>query len=197
MIDGFQPTRDGAVVATFAGWEADLLRILAGQLVELLRNEMAEPRSADPLEQLLDFTGPTSAPEDPVLARFFPTAYIDDEEAAGEFRRFTEGTLRDGKARNAALVIDTLEAAGLPPELGEESVTIDVELERDPAMGWMKCLTDMRLALATRLGVEQDDDAYWASLPTEDPRHQAYQMYGWLGFLQETLVEAVANSGNK
>ena len=33
-----------------------------------------------------------------MLARLFPTAYPDDEEAAAEFRRFTEGTLRDGKA---------------------------------------------------------------------------------------------------
>ena len=46
----------------------------------------------------MDFSGPTSAPEDPVLARLFPTAYPDDEEAAAEFRRFTEGGLRDGKA---------------------------------------------------------------------------------------------------
>ena len=33
-----------------------------------------------------------------MLARLFPTAYPDDEEAAAEFRRFTEGALRDGKA---------------------------------------------------------------------------------------------------
>ncbi|MFT4011725.1 MAG: DUF2017 domain-containing protein [Nocardioidaceae bacterium] len=195
MIDWFQPARGGKVVATFSGFEADLLRMLAQQLVELLRNEMAEPRSNDPLEQLLDFSGPTSAPEDPVLARFFPTAYPDDDEAAGEFRRFTEGTLRDGKARNAALVIDTLEESGLPPELGNESIVIDVELDRDATMGWMKSLTDMRLALATRLGVEEGDDDDWAGLDEEDPRFQAYQMYGWLGVLQETLVDAAARSG--
>ena len=34
-----------------------------------------------------------------MLARLFPTAYPDDPEAAGDFRRFTEGTLRDGKAQ--------------------------------------------------------------------------------------------------
>ena len=71
---------------------------------------MAAPAEAeDPLERLLDFTGPTTEPEDPVLARLFPSAYPDDEEAAGEFRRFTEGGLRDAKARAAALVIDALE----------------------------------------------------------------------------------------
>ena len=63
---------------------------------------------------MFDFSGPTSEPEDPVLQRLFPSAYPDDEEAASEFRRYTEGTLRDGKADAAALIIDTLEEAGLP-----------------------------------------------------------------------------------
>ena len=40
-------------------------------------------------------------PDDPVLARLFPDAYEDDGEAAGEFRRYTEMGLRDGK-REAA-----------------------------------------------------------------------------------------------
>ena len=192
MNDGFQRTRHG-VVATFSGFEADLLRSLASQLVELLRNEMAAPRAGDdPLEELLDFSGPTNEPDDPVLARLFPTAYPKDEEAAGEFRRFTEGTLRDGKARNAALIIDTLEQAGLPAELQEEGLVIDVELAPDDVMSWMTSFTDMRLALATRLGIEEGDDDYWASVPEEDPRAQVHHIYGWLGFLQETLVEAVS-----
>ena len=113
MTSGFEPRRGGGAVATFTGFEADLLRSLASQLVELLRNEVAAPaESDDPLEKLLDFSGPTTEPDDPVLARLFPTAYPDDEEAAGEFRRFTEGSLRDSKARSAVLIIDMLEEAG-------------------------------------------------------------------------------------
>ena len=88
--------RSGAVIATFSGFEADLLRSLASQIVELLHHEAAVPDDRDPLEVLMDFSGPTTAPEDPVLARLFPTAYVEDEEAAAEFRRFTEGTLREG-----------------------------------------------------------------------------------------------------
>ncbi|MCP6423388.1 DUF2017 domain-containing protein, partial [Klebsiella pneumoniae] len=84
----------------------------------------------------------------PVLARLFPTAYPDDEEAAGEFRRFTEGALRDGKARAAAAIIDTLEEAGLPDELTEDGLTIDVEMDADTAHTWMRSFTDIRLALA-------------------------------------------------
>jgi hypothetical protein len=183
--------RSGRVIATFSGFEADLLRSLAGQLVELLRNQAAVPREhADPLEALLDFDGPTTEPDDPVLARLFPTAYAD-EEAAGEFRRFTEGALRDGKAATAATVIDTLEEAGLPPELSEERLVIDVELDPAAAQAWLKSLTDVRLALATRLGVADDDEAYWDALPEDDPRSQVHDIYQWVGYLQETLVDAL------
>jgi hypothetical protein len=184
--------RSGASVATFTAFEADLLRSLAAQLIELLRNESAtSSQETDPLEQLLDFSGPTSAPEDPVLARLFPTAYPDDEEAAGDFRRFTESTLRDGKAGAAATIIDALEEAGLPTE-PEDGLFIDVELDAGEAMSWMRSFTDMRLAIATRLGVEEDDEDYWLSLPDDDPRAQVHDIYDWLGFLQETLVQAAS-----
>jgi hypothetical protein len=192
MSEGFERRRGGGAVATFSGFEADLIRSLASQLVELLRNEVAAPSASDdPLEQLLDFSGPTTEPEDPVLARLFPTAYPDDEEAAGEFRRFTEGSLRDHKARAAVQVIDSLEEAGLPTELAEDGLVVDVELDRDQSVTWMKSFTDIRLALATRLGVEEDDEDYWMALPEEDPRAHVYDIYQWVGYLQETLVDAL------
>ena len=186
--------RSGHVIATFTGFEADLLRSLASQLVELLRNEAAVPRhDIDPFESLMDFSGPTTEPDDPVLARLFPTAYSDDEEAAAEFRRYTESGLRDGKAAGAASVIDTLEEAGLPTELTEEGLVIDVEIDQAVAETWARTFTDLRLALATRLEIEEGDDDYWLSLPDDDPRSQAYDIYHWLGLLQETLVDALSS----
>jgi hypothetical protein len=186
--------RSKRVIANFTGFEADLLRSLASQLVELLRNEAAAPRDhVDPFEAMLDFSGPTQEPEDPVLARLFPTAYPADEEAAGEFRRFTEGTLRDGKAAGAVAIIDGLEEAGLPPQLAEEGLMIDIELDEPAARTWLRSFTDLRLALATRLGVEEGDDAYWQSLPEDDPRAQAHDIYDWVGYLQETLVQALSD----
>ena len=186
--------RSGLVIANFTGFEADLLRSLASQLVELLRNEAAVPREGlDPFEAMMDFSGPTAAPEDPVLARLFPTAYHADEEAAAEFRRFTEGTLRDGKARGASTIIDQLEEAGLPAELREDGLMIDVELDEETAESWLRSFTDLRLALATRLEVEEGDEAYWHSLPDDDPRSQAHDIYDWVGYLQETLVHALSS----
>lgn len=190
MTSGFvRHRRSRRIHATFSDFEADLLRSLASQLVELLHNESAMPSTgSDPLEAMLDFSGPTTEPDDPVLKRLFPSAYRGDDEAAAEFRRFTEGSLRDGKARAAATIIDTLEEAGLPPEPGEEELTIDVELDESTAQVWMRSFTDLRLALGTRLGVEEGDEDRWYALPEEDPRAQAHHVYEWLGYLQETLI---------
>lgn len=186
-------TGSGRVIADLTGFEADLLRSLASQLVELLSNERAAEVDQDPFEALMDFSGPTTEPEDPVLARLFPTAYQHDPDAAADFRRFTEGTLREGKAASASAVVDALEDAGLPFEVGDEQIMIDVELDETDAMSWLRSFTDIRLALAVRLGVEEDDEEYWHSLPDDDPRAQAHDIYEWVGYLQETLVAALSD----
>ena len=35
------------------------------------------------------------------------------------------------------------------------------------------------------------DEDYWHSLPDDDPRAQAHDIYEWVGYLQETVVEAL------
>ena len=193
MTSGFvRHRRSKRVIATFSAFEADLLRSLAAQLIELLRNESAVAAvERDPLEALLDFSGPTTEPDDPVLRRLFPNAYRGDDDAAAEFRRFTEGELRNGKARAAGTIIDVLDEAGLPPEPTDAELTIDVELDQETALVWLRSFTDLRLALGTRLEIEEGDEEHWYALPDDDPRAQAHQIYEWLGFLQETLVGAV------
>ena len=92
------------------------------------------------------------------------------------------------------LVISSDCHAGLPPELTEDGLMIDVELDPGPAETWLRSFTDLRLALATRLGVEEGDEAYWHALPDEDPRAQAHDIYEWVGYLQETLVDALSQA---
>ena len=58
-------------------------------------------------------------------------------------------------------------------------------------MSWLRSFTDMRLAIGTRLDVEEGDEDYWESLPDEDPRTQVHDIYQWLGYLQETLIAAL------
>ena len=51
---------------------------------------------------------------------------------------------------------------------------IDVELEPPAAEMWLRSFTDLRLALATRLEVEEGDEELWYALPDDDPRAQAH-----------------------
>jgi hypothetical protein len=70
---------------------------------------------------------------------------------------------------------------------------IDVELDQPTAEVWMRSFTDLRLALASRLEVEEGDEAYWHALPDDDPRAQAHDIYEWVGYLQESLVQALSS----
>jgi hypothetical protein len=56
----------------------------------------------------------------------------------------------------------------------------------------MRSFTDVRLALATRLGVEEGDEDFWMSLDDDDPRTHVHDIYEWVGYLQETLVASLA-----
>src|SRR5439155_4943187 len=97
------------------------------------------------LAAMLGATGPTSPPQDPVLARLLPDAYGDDPEAAGEFRKYTEQGLRSGKVAAARTVLATL-----PSEGGR------VRLSAGDAEAWLRSLNDVRLALGVVLGITDD-----------------------------------------
>jgi hypothetical protein len=183
----FRARRRGAVQAELPPYAAGLLASLARQLVELLSDgESTRHSDDDPLEAILDFAAPREPPEDPALLRLLPPAFRDDDEAAAEFRRFTERSLREAKITDAMVV---LESVG---EIGEDEVDdIEFELDAVAVRSWLRCLTDMRLTLAERLGVTADDDAYWDSLPDDDPRLPVHEIYGWLGYLLESLLDVV------
>jgi hypothetical protein len=55
----------------------------------------------------------------------------------------------------------------------------------------MRCLTALRLTLAERLGVTADDEDFWEMLDESDERMPVYEIYGWLGYLLESLIDAV------
>jgi Domain of unknown function (DUF2017) len=182
----FRSHRRGQVYVELPAYAASLLANLTGQLVELLRDGEAPVHAEDPLEAMLTVDGPREPPDDPALRRLFPAAHLDDEEAAAEFRRFTEPTLRQSKADDGTLVLTTLQAA-------EESDGGDVEflLDGDGARAWMRWLTALRLTLAERLGVAAGDEEYWESLDQDDERLPVYEIYSWLGYLLESLITAV------
>jgi hypothetical protein len=186
----FRARRKGSVQVELPAHAAALLASLARQLVELLSDgEVSQPVATDPLEAMLDFDSPRETPDDPALLRLLPDAHRDDAEAAAEFRRFTERTLRDGKIADAMTVIESI--GDLPDEVPADAADLEFEIGPDEARAWLRCITDMRLTLAERIGVGAADDAYWESVPDDDPRLAVYEIYGWLGYLLESLLDSV------
>jgi hypothetical protein len=197
----FRPTKGGGASAWLSAGEVSLLRTLIEPLMELL-NDPARPApppasaastvTDDPaasddlfadLEKMFNETAaePPRAPVDPVLARLLPDAYQDDPEAAGEFRKYTESSLREAKKYFAQAVLETL-----PPKGGR------VKLSADQARDWLRALNDVRLMFGVRLEVSEDFEEQLTSLDPKDPRVAAFQVYGWLGEVQESLVRAIA-----
>jgi len=191
-MEPFRSVRGGGARAWLAAAEASLLRSLVGQIMALVEPEGPVGHTADDaaghadaeldaLEAMLYGPGADKIPEDPVLARLLPDAYRDDPDAAGEFRRYTEPALRSAKHAAAQELLDTL-----PDEGGR------IQLTQDQALSWLKALNDVRLALGIRLGVTEDFEEQWARLKPDDPQWTAFEVYAWLGAVQESLVQALS-----
>ena len=189
-MTGVKRTRRGVVVS-FDEVEASLLRHLVGEVRDLLADGEPMPPPAGrtggvPSDAELsaltglgtDAGGETdgaAAPSDPALARLLPDAYRDDDQAAGEFRRLTETSLRRDKVSAAERLLASLPADGA----GE------VRLDPETTESWLATINDVRLALGTRLEVTEE----MAEPEPEDPDAPAYVVYLWLTELQGVLIE--------
>ena len=195
----FKRRRRGGLVATFEPGEAHVIANLTSQVVELLRDRNGESASdPDPLAGELGLAGgPSLPPDDPVLQRLLPDAYRDDADEAAEFRRFTERSLTSAKVASAEAVLESLREAGLDDTSfdedgaeGEEE-SIEVELDPEAVQAWLRTLTDVRLSLAVRLGIEADEDAMLLHQSDDEAVIAMTELYDWLGYVQETLVTAL------
>ncbi len=91
-----------------------------------------------------------AASADPALRRLLPDAYPDDPEASAEFRRFTAEGLAERKAQAARAMSQSLaHEPGRPAQ---------VRLDEAEASAWLRTITGIRLVLASRLGIEHDED---------------------------------------
>jgi len=180
------------MVAIFDPAEAGVIANLASQVIELLRDRNGDQvADVDPLIGELGLQGPTQPPEDPVLRRLLPDAYRDAPEDAAEFRRFTESSLTSAKVANAETVLSTLAAGGLNP-LEPSEDPVEIELSPDETQAWLRSLTDIRLSLAVRLGVETEEDAMLLEKSADPGVVAMGELYDWLGYVQETLVQALS-----
>ncbi|MGM0384698.1 MAG: DUF2017 family protein [Actinomycetota bacterium] len=147
-----------AFAATTAGYASRLdtsERAVLARVVEdvaVLVSDGEEERSAgdDPIAHL-DFE-PAEAEErpnsDPALARLFPPMSVSDPDLAAEMRGLTVDEVRRSKLANLAVVARTLAS-------GAETVLV----RRGEELQWLAALTDVRLVLASRLGIDDDADS--------------------------------------
>jgi len=156
-------------VATFAIDEVRVLRKVAGEVVALLTDGFDHG--------------------DPVVGRLFPDIYPDQPEDGAEFRRYTEGDLKTGKIDQAGAIL-----AALPSDGAGE-----VRLDAETAEAWLRAINDARLAMGTRLNIQADTDlgAELDDAVVHDPASsRVFQLsvYAYLGYLQESLLNALIES---
>jgi hypothetical protein len=137
------------------------------------------------------------APSDPALARLLPPMSHDDPGLSAELRALTEDSVRAGKVSRLEVVWRELAA----PEVRADAVVVPEGKEA----AWLAALTDVRLVLATRLGISDDADAeavyeraQGEGPEPEDERDEVTDalatMYAALTWWQESLLEAMSRT---
>ena len=139
---------------------------LDGDEIHLLRRLVGEVR------QLVT----DGSASDPKLARLFPPAYADDDEADTEYRRL----MHDELVTSRVTAIDTVDAALGAAEEASERVTLDAAGLEALATS----LNSVRLVLGTLLGITDEDD---------EPDHDVPEvaLYHFLSWMLDGVVEAL------
>jgi len=149
----FATTKKGIAV-NLGPDERGLLRTLLGEVRELL----------------------TTAPiGDPKLARLFPPAYFDNDEAETEYQRL----MRDELIASRLDSIATVDAF-----LGDDKLKIVTFTQLD---AFCAALNSVRLVLGTLLNVGEIDD----DLDQDDPRHDELALYNFLSWLLDSAISAL------
>jgi Domain of unknown function (DUF2017) len=115
---------------------------------------------------------------DPVVGRLFPPAYEKRKEEES-YRSLVGDELISAKKAN-------LRTAG--DMLGPEGAA-EAALSEEQAEAWLALLTDLRLALGTRLDVTEEKMS--EDIDPDDPEAAALSVLHWLGWVQGTILEAI------
>jgi hypothetical protein len=117
-------------------------------------------------------------PSDAVLKRLFPDAF-EDEEQANAYRDLIGDELHDRKTAALRTAKATVGTAG----------AVNATLDEEQVDQWLALLTDIRLAIGTRLDVTEERMA--ADVDPADPDAAALSVLHWLGWLQESMLAAI------
>ena len=129
------------------------------------------------VREYLELLDADRRPDDPVIARLFPSASFDDPTLEADFRDLSADDLDQHKRRTANRVLDYLETGDLHPLTDEEQEA------------WLVLLNDLRLAMGVRLGVDEDT---FNTIPNpNDPAQWPLSVLDYLTALQGSLIEAL------
>jgi hypothetical protein len=181
--------KNGQVVADLSPQEAAVIRGLVGQIKDML-TARANEAPQDELAELTGIrTGPSTPPQDRVLARLLPDFFRSDDasgvpeegtdaaNASAAMRSLYEPELLASKTGFAELVLATC------PRQGGR-----IRLSAEEAEGWLSALNDVRLALGEALDVREEMPE---EPPEDDLEREHLGVYQWLTWVQDSLVEAV------
>lgn len=150
----FTSTPDG-YVARWLPVERTVLARVAREVAELVRDESGiGPDVA--LGDGIAFTGVARVPHDPAVQRLLPDAHREDPDVAADFRHLTQTDLAAAKVARLEAFADTLDA---DPTDDDPDASTMLLVRREAAQDFAGALTDVRLVLAERLGLENDEDA--------------------------------------
>ena len=116
--------------------------------------------------------------------RLLPDGYLDDEEAAAEFRRYTDDALRASKLADAEVMKAGLETAAEDPN-GQ------IEIELVEADHWVRAMNDLRLALGVELGLTNESPTLSESAASDESTAGRAMLYDFLTWWQDGLVTAL------
>lgn len=198
-MKGFQ--RTGAdLVAQLSQQEAAVIRGLVGQIKDMLDARAAESPQ-DELSRLTGIrTGPSTPPEDRIMARLLPDFHVENPEDGrdvhveyGRDLDMVEPSSDLSAALRSLHEPDLVEAKGVAADSLLSSCPVDggtVRLSPEQADAWLAAVNDVRLALGTALDVSEDMPE---DLGDDDPRSPHLSVYHWLTWLQENLLQAMAS----
>lgn len=156
---------------------------MLGDLVDQVRALLSERRAEQSVDPLADLTGmamgSAQPPQDAALRRLLPDFHAADPDLAAGLRQLHEPALIAAKDSAAVTLLDSLPRGGGT-----------VRLDEQQAAAWMTALNDVRLAIAERIGLD-DDEREPALLAAGDESIRAmWHTYQWLTMVLDSLVVA-------
>ena len=115
---------------------------------------------------------------DPSLQRLFPPARTDDPVEELEYERKVGDSLLAAKLEQ----LTVLERCAGSRVLTEEDV-----------LACMRAVNDLRLVMGTRLDVQEDSDP--SDFAADPERRCTFELYAYLSWLLESLIDAMGGSG--